>query len=65
MLSIGSVVRLKDGAQNLMILNRVPLIEAEEGVVWYDYSACKYPVRLDINREMLFMIYKSRKGIMI
>ena len=27
MLSIGSIVRLKDGAQNLMILNRAPLIE--------------------------------------
>ena len=27
MLSIGSVVRLKDGSQELMILSRAPLIE--------------------------------------
>ena len=54
MLSIGSIVRLKDGSQDLMILNRAPLIEEGDETVWYDYSACKYPIGLDVNQVFYF-----------
>ncbi len=54
MLSIGSIVRLKDGFQDLMILNRGPLLEEENETVWYDYSACRYPIGLDVNQVFYF-----------
>lgn len=54
MLSIGSVVRLKDGSQELMILSRAPLIEETDRQFWFDYSACKFPVGLDLNEIFYF-----------
>lgn len=54
MLSIGSVVRLKDGSQDLMILSRAPLIEEIDSQFWFDYSACKFPVGLNLNEVFYF-----------
>ncbi|WP_273451893.1 DUF4176 domain-containing protein [Streptococcus ferus] len=54
MLSIGSIVQLHEGTQKLMILNRAPLLETDKGKIWYDYSACKFPVGLDVNNVFYF-----------
>lgn len=53
-LSIGTIVQLIDGTQKLMILNRAPLVEENGTNVWYDYSACKFPMGLDINEVFYF-----------
>jgi len=50
MLSIGSIVYLREGTGKIMILNRTPILasdEAEVEGVWYDYSGCFYPQGLD------------------
>lgn len=43
MLPIGSIVRLQDGEQLLMIISRKPIIEKELEEVYLDYIACNYP----------------------
>ena len=42
-LPIGSVVRLKQGTQKVMIINRGALFNHEGTVGYFDYSACIYP----------------------
>jgi len=42
-LSIGSVVRLKQGERKLMVLNRFPLSNQNGIVGYFDYSGCLYP----------------------
>ncbi|MBO1002268.1 DUF4176 domain-containing protein [Pseudogracilibacillus auburnensis] len=43
MLSIGSIVYLKEGTSKLMILNRGPMIKMNEEELMFDYSGCIYP----------------------
>ena len=50
-LSIGSVVRLKQGERKLMVLNRFPLSNQNGVVGYFDYSGCLYPeghISLDV-----------------
>lgn len=54
MRTIGSIVYLKDGKQKLMILNRGPIIESETGHVYFDYSACSYPLGLEADKVFYF-----------
>ncbi|AYG00458.1 DUF4176 domain-containing protein [Lactococcus allomyrinae] len=54
MLSIGSIVYLKDGTRKLMILNRGPLIESEAGTQMFDYSGCTYPSGLEPEQVFYF-----------
>lgn len=42
-LPIGSIVRLKNGQEKLMILNRAPLFNNEGVLGYFEYSACIYP----------------------
>lgn len=42
-LPIGSVVRLNNGKEKLMILNRVPLYNNNGMLGYFDYSASIYP----------------------
>ncbi|HEL2041599.1 TPA: DUF4176 domain-containing protein [Streptococcus suis] len=44
MQTIGSIVYLKEGGQKMMILNRGAIVDLGEGQVYFDYSACAYPV---------------------
>ena len=43
LIPIGSIVYLKEGQQKMMILNRGPQVETDEGIKMFDYSACEYP----------------------
>ena len=57
MLPIGSIVYLKEGTSKLMILNRGPILPAEETggeEIWYDYSGCFYPQGVDPNNVFYF-----------
>lgn len=57
MLSIGSIVYLREGTSKLMILNRAPILPSEENGeegIWYDYSGCFYPQGLDPNNVFYF-----------
>jgi hypothetical protein len=42
-LSIGSVVQLKQGERKLMVLNRFPLSNQNGIIGYFDYSGCLYP----------------------
>ena len=42
-LPIGTVVRLKNGTQKIMIINRGALFNNEGIIGYFDYSACLYP----------------------
>lgn len=42
-LPIGSVVRLRNGEQKIMIICRLPLFNNEGTIGYFDYSACLYP----------------------
>lgn len=54
MLTIGSIVYLKEGTQKIMILNRGPLIEIENSVQMFDYSGCVYPAGLVPEQVLYF-----------
>ncbi|HZW67281.1 MAG TPA: DUF4176 domain-containing protein [Pseudogracilibacillus sp.] len=43
MLSIGSIVYLKEGTNKIMILNRGPIINVNNEASIFDYSGCLYP----------------------
>ena len=58
-LSIGTIVYLKEGSQKLMILNRGVTIEQNGESVLFDYSAAFYPMGL--NPEQLF--YFNREDV--
>jgi len=53
MLTIGSVVYLKEGTQKIMILNRGPVIDVQDSLQIFDYSGCLYPVGL-VPEEVLY-----------
>lgn len=53
MLSIGSVVYLKEGSKKIMVLNRGPLVLVDEKTKMFDYSGCIYPVGL-VPDEILY-----------
>ncbi|QEH67855.1 DUF4176 domain-containing protein [Cellulosilyticum sp. WCF-2] len=42
-LPIGSIVRLNNGNQKLMIINRAPLYNNEGSIGYFEYSGCLYP----------------------
>lgn len=42
-LPIGSVIRLKDGEQKIMIISRAPLYNNEGTIGYFDYAGCLYP----------------------
>lgn len=43
LLSLGSVVRLKSGEQQLMIISRFPLYNNQGTIGYFEYSACLFP----------------------
>ena len=43
MLPIGSIVKLNNGTQKIMIINRGALFNNEGLIGYFDYSACIYP----------------------
>lgn len=42
-LSIGTVVKLKNGERKLMITSRTPLTNENGTIGYFDYGACLYP----------------------
>lgn len=44
LLSIGSIVQLRNGQTKIMIINRYPLYDYKGTIGYFDYSACIYPV---------------------
>lgn len=54
MLSIGSIVYLKDGNKKIMVLNRGAILETNTGKRLFDYSGCIYPVGLDAEQVFYF-----------
>lgn len=42
-LPIGSIVKLKNGEQKIMIICRLPLYNNSGTIGYFDYSACIYP----------------------
>lgn len=43
LLPLGSVVKLKNGEQKIMIISRLPLYNNEGTIGYFDYGACLYP----------------------
>ena len=55
LLSIGSVVLLKDADKRIMIIGYYPTVEEKGNEVTYDYSGCLFPEGvMDSNSAMLF-----------
>lgn len=54
MLSIGSIVYLKEGSQKIMVLNRGPVLKENDEKVLYDYSGCKFPNGLNPEEVLYF-----------
>ncbi|MBC1343316.1 DUF4176 domain-containing protein [Listeria welshimeri] len=54
MLTIGSVVYLKEGSKKIMILNRGPLVVVDGRTNKFDYSGCVYPVGLVASEVLYF-----------
>lgn len=54
MLSIGSIVYLKEGSQKIMVLNRGPVVNENDKNILYDYSGCRYPSGLNPNEVLYF-----------
>lgn len=52
-LSIGTVLKLKNGEQKLMITSRTPLVNENGTIGYFDYGACLYP-QGQINQENYF-----------
>ena len=52
-LSLGSIVKLKNGGQKLMIICRLPLYNNQGTIGYFDYAACAYPFGHD-GRETYF-----------
>ena len=42
-LPLGSVVRLKEGTQKVMVITRAPLYNNEGTIGYFDYAGCLYP----------------------
>jgi len=53
-LPIGSVVRLKKGEVDLMIVNRAPLYNNNGEIGYFDYAACIYPIGITVDNNMFF-----------
>lgn len=53
-LPLGIIVTLKEGDQELMIINRGVLADVEDTHLLFDYSACLYPNGADVNTIYYF-----------
>ncbi len=54
MLSLGSIVYLKNGDTKLMVTSRGAFNENEEKMILFDYSACIYPLGVDAEEVYSF-----------
>lgn len=54
LLPIGSIIYLKDGTRQMMILNRGPIVVIEREQRYFDYSACEYPTGLIQDKILYF-----------
>ena len=52
-LPLGSIVKLKNGKVNIMIISRTPLSSQNGTIGYFDYGACLYP-RGMVNSEVVF-----------
>lgn len=43
LLPLGSIVKMKEGKEKLMIICRLPLFNNSGTIGYFDYSACLYP----------------------
>jgi len=53
LLPLGSVVRLKNGEQKIMIISRLPLYNNEGTIGYFDYGACLFP-NGQVDQQMFF-----------
>lgn len=53
LLPLGSVVKLKNGEQKIMIISRLPLYNNEGTIGYFDYGACLYP-NGQVDQQMYF-----------
>lgn len=53
LLPLGSVVKLKNGEQKIMIISRLPLYNNEGTIGYFDYGACLYP-NGQLDQQMYF-----------
>lgn len=49
-----SIIYLKDGTRQMMILNRGPIVVIENEQRYFDYSACEYPTGLIQDKILYF-----------
>lgn len=54
MLSLGTIVYLKDGRQKIMIINRGPIVEKSDSQFLFDYAGCIYPVGMNPEQILYF-----------
>lgn len=56
-LSIGTVVRLKNGERKLMIMSRTPLANENGRIGYFDYGGCLFPEG-QVNQQSYFLIMR-------
>lgn len=54
MLTLGSMVYLKDGSSKVMIINRGPIVEKDGISFLYDYTGCVYPIGMNPEQVLYF-----------
>lgn len=47
MLSLGTIVYLKEGRQKIMIINRGPIVEKSDSQFLFDYAGCGVSILLE------------------
>lgn len=57
-LSIGTVVRLKNGKRKLMITSRTPLANENGKIGYFDYGGCLFPEG-QVNQQTYFFNYED------
>ncbi len=53
LLPLGSVVRLKNGEQKIMIISRLPLYNNKGNIGYFEYGACLFP-NGQVDQQMYF-----------